>query len=129
MAIPQPVTQSIIFQHLQGKKYQEIQRNINRVFSSIYSLRQIRGKIDRYKYFLQRSEQPNYDRRKNCTKLTFIVKLLIKYFNQESNGYMTGMTISNKVFNILQLRVFPNTINQYRHSLGTYFKKKLNIKI
>jgi len=109
MAIPQPVTQSIIFQHLQGKKYQEIQ--------------------SRYKYFLQRSEQPNYDRRKNCTKLTFIVKLLIKYFNQESNGYMTGMTISNKVFNILQLRVCPNTINQYRHSLGTYFKKKLKNNI
>jgi len=31
---------------------------------------------------------------------------------------MTGMTISNKVFDTLQLRVSPNTINQYRHSLG-----------
>jgi hypothetical protein len=120
MVLPQPVSRLIIFQHLQGKTPQEIQRNINRVLNAAYSLRQIRDKIYRYNSFLQRSEQTNYDRRKNYTKLTYTVRLLVRYFNKKTNGFMTGRTISNKLFRILQLRVSSNSINQYRHSLGKF---------
>ena len=124
MVLPQPVSRLIIFQHLQRKTPQEIQRNINGVLNAAYSLRQIRDKTYWYNSFLQRSEQMNYDRRKHYTKLTYIVRLLIRYFNRKTNGFMTGRTISNKLFRILQLRVSSNSINQYRHSLGKFIFRK-----
>ena len=69
-----------------------------------------------------------YDKRKE-KKLTEAAILLIEYFTEESNGFMTAEQIALKLRSVLGLRIHAKTVASYRHTYLSNFLHKFLFKL